>query len=172
MPDFNTRMELDVYRLLEKTGNLAEASDFQGMAGLATKAGLPCEARRVLQLGHDAGVTGGSGEAALLDAAQKQCSAEAGQLNVLLRTANDANALKAVADVYGSQQNWDAANAIYIRALATGSARRPDELRLHHAMALFQAGDKAAAHAQLALVARDASARQIARLWGVLIQQF
>lgn len=168
MPNFNPRLELDIYRLLEKTGNLIEVTDFQEMAGLATKVGLPCEAQRVLQLGIDSGVLGRSAEFASRDAAQKQCSVEANQLTVLMRSARDGNAMKAVADVYGSQQDWVAASSTYAKALSLGSLRRPDELHLHYAITLFLVGRKEDARKQLAQVTNDVSIRQITRLWAML----
>jgi hypothetical protein len=168
MPNFNSRLELDIYRLLEKTGNLVEVTDFQEMAGLATKVGLPCEAQRVLQLGIDSGVLGRSAELSSRDVAQKQCSVEANQLSLLLRSARDGNAVKAVADVYGSQQDWVAASSTYAKALSMGSLRRPDELHLHYAIALFLVGSKEDARNQLAQVTNDVSIRQVTRLWAML----
>lgn len=171
LPNFNPRLELDIYRLLEKTGNLIEVTDFQEMAALANKVGLPCEARRALQQGIDLGVLGRSADIASSNAAQKQCNEETNQLTALLRSARDANAMKAIADVYSSQQDWAAAANTYAKALSLTSLRRPDELRLHYAIALFLIGSKEDARNQLAHVKDDVSSRQIARLWAILGSQ-
>jgi len=50
LPTFNSRYELDGYRLLAETDNLEESAEYAEMAGLALKAGLPAEALRVLEL--------------------------------------------------------------------------------------------------------------------------
>ena len=42
----NTRLELDLYRLLEQTDNMEDAAEYMEMAALALKAGLPSEAVR------------------------------------------------------------------------------------------------------------------------------
>ncbi|MFD0668361.1 hypothetical protein ACT80S_11625 [Ramlibacter sp. MAHUQ-53] len=152
LPGFSSRLDLDIHRLLDKVGQLAEA-DLPHFVAAADKAGLPCEARRVLPAGP------------AREAMQKKCDAERAQLPALAQSARDANALKSLADVQASQQDWQAAAASYARAAAAGGARRPDELRLHHGIALLQAGDKEAARAQLAQVQGDDGARRVARLW-------
>ena len=48
LPDFNPRLELDVYRLLEEAGGLDEGDDIAYMATLALKAGLPLRPRLVI----------------------------------------------------------------------------------------------------------------------------
>ena len=48
--NFNGRFDLDLYRLLEVTGNMEDTLEYVDMANLALKAGLPAEAARVVEL--------------------------------------------------------------------------------------------------------------------------
>jgi hypothetical protein len=56
--NFNARFDLDLYRLLELTGNLEDAIEYIDMANLALKAGLPAEASRMVEQAYSAGLLG------------------------------------------------------------------------------------------------------------------
>jgi tetratricopeptide (TPR) repeat protein len=168
----NPRLELDLYRLLEQTGNLEDAGEYTEMAQLALKAGLPSEALRVLAKGFDAGLLGQGADAAahtrLRGEAQKKAQEDQRSFAQFEQTAKDSNAWAGVGDVYASQQNWTAANAAYGKALALGELRREQELRLHYAISLLKVGQKDAARQQLAAVRGDALVVELASLWGLL----
>ncbi len=51
-PGFSERLELDVYRLMQATGNLKTADDYMEMAQLALQAGFPAEAQKVINDGY------------------------------------------------------------------------------------------------------------------------
>lgn len=171
-PGLNQRLELDLYRLLEESGNLEEADEFADMAQMALRAGLPAEALRVLNKGYDKGALGQGAEAAahakLKAEAQKKAQEDDKLFAQLEKSAKDGNALAGVGDVHASKQNWAAANAAYAQALAAGGLRREQEFRLHYAISLIKAGQKEQAMAQLKAVQGDATAVEIATLWQLL----
>lgn len=171
-PGLNQRLELDLYRLLEASGNLEEADEYTDMAQMALRAGLPAEAQRVLAQGYDKGVLGKGAEAAthakLKAEAQKKAQEDDKLFPQLEKSAKDGNTLAGVGDVHASKQNWAAANAAYAQALAAGGLRREQEFRLHYAISLIKAGQKEQALQQLQAVQGDATAVEIAKLWQLL----
>lgn len=170
--NLNPRLELDLYRLLDQTDNLEEASDYIEMAQLALKAGLPAEAQRVMAKGYEAGLLGkgvdGAAHNKLRTEAQKKAQEDERGFAQFEQTAQDGTAWAGVGDVYASQQNWGATNVAYAKALALGGLRREPEFRLHYAISLLKAGQKDAARQQLAAVQGDALAMELASLWGLL----
>lgn len=171
-PGLNQRLELDLYRLLEASGNLEEADEYTDMAQMALRAGLPAEAQRVLAQGYDKGVLGKGAEAAthakLKAEAQKKAQEDDKLFPQLEKSAKDGNTLAGVGDVHASKQHWAAANAAYAQALAAGGLRREQEFRLHYAISLIKAGQKEQALQQLQAVQGDATAVEIAKLWQLL----
>ena len=171
-PSLNQRLELDLYRLLEASGNLEEADEYTDMAQMALRAGLPAEAQRVLAQGYDKGVLGKGAEAAthakLKAEAQKKAQEDDKLFPQLEKSAKDGNTLAGVGDVHASKQNWAAANAAYAQALAAGGLRREQEFRLHYAISLIKTGQKEQALQQLQAVQGDATAVEIASLWKLL----
>ena len=174
LPGFNNRFELDVFRLLEQSGNLQEPVDFTEMAGLAMQAGLPAEALRVLNLGYDKGILGQGAQAAahskLRTEAQTKVREDDRGFAQLEKSARDGNTLASVAAVYGSRQDWTQAQAVYARALAAGGLRREQEVRLHYAISLFKTGQKEPALAQLKTIQGDATAVELASLWALMMR--
>jgi hypothetical protein len=174
LPGFNNRFELDVFRLLEQSGNLQEPVDFTEMAGLALQAGLPAEALRVLNLGYDKGILGQGAQAAahskLRTEAQTKVREDDRGFAQLEKSARDGNTLASVAAVYASRQDWTQAQAIYARALAAGGLRREQEVRLHYAISLFKAGQKEPALGQLKAIEGDATAVELASLWALMMR--
>ena len=172
LPDFNNRYELDGYRLLAETDNLEDAAEYAEMAALALKAGLPAEALRVLDKGYRQGVLGQGAEAAaharLQSQARKKAQEDESLLSQLEQSAKDGNAWVAVADAHASQQNWSAAVSAYDKAQKAGGLRREAEVNLHHGMALFKNGQKAAALAQWKSVRSDSTAAELALLWTLM----
>jgi tetratricopeptide (TPR) repeat protein len=172
LPGFNSRYELDAYRLLAETGNLEEASQYTEMASLALKAGLPAEAVRVLAQGYEQGVLGKGAEAAaqarLRTQAQKKLQEDEALMPQLERGAADGNTWMAVGEAYAAKQDWTAAVTAFEKALKLGGLRREAELRLHYGVALFKAGQKPQALAQWHAIRDDSSAQELASLWGLM----
>lgn len=172
LSSFNTRYELDAYRLLAETDNLEDIAEFTEMVALAMKAGLPAEALRVLEVGYVKKVLGQGSDAAnharMLAEAKKKTQEDNALLPQLEQGAKDGNAWMAVADAYASKQNWALAVSAYEKALKTGGLRREAEARLHFGIALFKDGQLAAALAQWQAVQGEATAIELASMWTLL----
>lgn len=173
-PGLNPRFELDLYRLLEETGNLEDPDIYVEMVSQALKLGLPAEAQRVLSKGFAEGVLGKGAQAAgyqkLRTDVQKKLQEDERALPQLEKTAKDGNDWASIGEVLLSRQSWAPAHDAFTRALTLGAVRREHELRLHDAIALFKLGQKDAARQQLARVQGDASAKEVAGLWLLLMQ--
>lgn len=172
---FNARLELDLYRLLEDTDNLEDADIRVEMVTQALKAGLPAEARRVIEAGFANGTLGKGAEAAahqkLRAEVQKKAQEDERALPQLEKSARDGNEWAGLGEVRLSRQDWAGAHEAFARALALGGVRREHELRLHDGLALLRAGQKDAARQQFERVQGDASATEVAALWLLRLQQ-
>jgi len=167
--NFNPRFDLDLYRLLELTGNMEDAIEYIDMANLALKAGLPAEAMRVVELAYAKGLLGKGSDAAnhqkLRQQIQLRLNEDEKAMPALEKSAKDANALASLADVYAAQQKWDQSQVHYSKALAMGGLRREAETRLHAGIALYKLGQKEQAHTMWDSVQGDATAIELAQLW-------
>lgn len=172
---FNARFDLDLYRLLEQTGNMEDAYEYADMANLALKAGLPAEASRVLEQAYAAGLMGKGSDAAnhqkLRLQIQQRLNEDDKALPALEKSAKDANALASLADVYAAKQKWEQSQALYSKAVAMGGLRREAETRLHAGIALFKLGQKAEANTLWDSIQGDATAVELAQLWKTLSTQ-
>ena len=173
--NFNARFDLDLYRLLEQTGNMEDAYEYVDMANLALKAGLPAEASRVLEQAYATGRMGKGSDAVnhqkLRQQIQLRLNEDDKALPALEKSAKDANALASLADVYAAKQKWDQSIALYNKALAMGGLRREAETRLHAGIALFKLGQKAEANTLWDSIQGDATAIELAQLWKTLSAQ-
>jgi tetratricopeptide (TPR) repeat protein len=167
--NFNARFDLDLYRLLELTGNLEDAIEYVDMANLALKAGLPAEAARIVEQGYSAGLLGKGGDAAnhqkLRLQIQQRLTEDDKALPALEKSAKDANALASLAEVYGAKQKWDLAQVNYGKAIAMGGLRREAETRLHAGIVFDKLGQKAEAIKMWNSVQGDATAVELAQVW-------
>jgi len=167
--NFNGRFDLDLYRLLEITGNVEDTAEYVDMANLALKAGLPAEAARVVELAYAAGTMGKGSDAAnhqkLRLQIQQRLNEDEKALPALEKSAKDANILASLADVYASKQKWSQSNEFYNKALAMGGLRREAETRLHAGLVLSKMGQKAEAVKMWDSVQGDATAVDLAQLW-------
>ncbi len=169
--NFNVRLELDLYRLLEITGNLEDVTEYTDMASLALKNGLPAEALRVVELAYKEGVFGKGSDAAnhqkLRQQAQQKLNEDEKVLSALVQSAKGANAISSLADVYASQQKWDMAMTYYNKAIEMGGLRREAEVRLHAGVALSKLGKKEEAEKMWEKVQGEPTAIEVAQLWKI-----
>ena len=169
--NFNARFDLDLYRLLELTGNMEDTGEFVDMANLALKAGLPAEAARAVEFAYGAGLMGKGSDAAnhqkLRQQIQQRLNEDEKALPALEKSAKDANALASLADVYASQKKWEQAQSNYSKALAMGGLRCEAETRLHAGIVLSKIGQKEEALKMWSSVQGDATAMDLAQLWKI-----
>lgn len=169
--NFNPRFDLDLYRLLEVTGNLEDVTEYTDMASLALKNGFPAESLRVVELAYSAGLFGKGSEAAnqqkLRQQAQQKLTEDEKALPALEKSAKDANTISSLADVYASQQKWELATSTYNKAIEMGGLRREAEVRLHAGIALSKLGKKAEAEKMWEQVQGEPTAMEVAQLWKI-----
>ena len=173
-PGFSDRLALDAYRLSLATGSMTAAADYMEMAQLALQAGLPLEGKQVVDKGFAVGALGvgaeaerhkrlrdlvakklGEDEATRVES-QKQATAEkdgSGLVNIGFNLA------------FGAQGPQGL--ALMQQGIAKGNLKRPDDAKLHLAIAQMMAGDTAKAQATFKTVAGTDGTADLARLWAL-----
>ncbi len=168
-PGFAGQLLLDVYRLKRATDNVQSTADYMEMTQLALQAGLPAEAKKIVDEGFARKALGTGEEAArhkrLLDLATKQAQEEQKTLAQNEAQAADGTALINVGYAYVTNGKYDKGIALIEKGIAKDGLRRPEDAKLHLGLAYLQAGNKAKAHAVLKTVAGTDGAADLARLW-------
>ena len=169
---FANRLWLDVYRLQRATDNLNEGSDYLDMAQLASQAGLPAEAQRILDEGFAKKLLGQGADADKQKRLRDQVTKlAADDLKGLPKFATDAerakdgNALVNVGYAYTTAGQVEKGVALMEQGIAKGGLKRPEEAKLHLALSILQLGDKARAAAILKTVRGSDGEADLARLW-------
>jgi hypothetical protein len=173
---FSPRYELDVLRLRLATGTLTKTEEYMEMAQLALQAGLPAEARRIVDQGYKSGALGTGAEAArhqrLRDLALRQEAESRNSLGArAIEAANekDGDLLVAIGYAHASAGEVDKGIELIRQGIAKGKLKRPDEATLRLGMAQLQAGkNRAAALQTLRSVKGKDGAADIARLWTIV----
>lgn len=176
--NFSDRLSLDTYRLSLATGSMTAANDFSEMAQLAVQAGSPAEAKLVVDKGFAAGVlgTGPEGErhkrlrdlvTKRIDEAKKTQADDEKQA----LAAKDGNDLVTLGMnvVYGG----DKARGVQLiqQGIAKGGLKRPEDAKLHLAIAQLVAGENAKAQATLKTVSGADGTSDLARLWSLFAKR-
>lgn len=173
-PTFSDRLSLDAYRLSLATGSMTAANDFSEMAQLALQAGSPAEAKLVVDKGFAAGALGAGPEAErhkrLRDLVNKrlaEAQKTAADDEKQAEAQKDGNDLVTIGlnVVYGG----DKARGVKLmqEGIAKGGLKRPEDAKLHLAIAQLVAGDNAKAQATLKTVQGADGTADLARLWSL-----
>jgi hypothetical protein len=173
-PGFSDRLALDTYRLSLATGSMTAGADFSEMAQLALQAGSGAEARQVVDKGFAAGALGTGAEAdrskRLRDLINKRvddAKATAAEDEKAALAAKDGNDLVTI----GLNQVFEGQKAKGIQlmqqGIAKGGLKRPEDAKLHLAIAQLQAGENAKAQATLKTVSGNDGTSDLARLWSL-----
>ena len=173
-PGFSDRLSLDAYRLSLATGSMAAAADYSEMAQLALQAGSGAEAKQVVDKGFAAGVLGVGPQAERdkrlrdlinkrIDEAKKtQADDEKAAL-----AAKDGNDLVTI----GMNQVYEGQKAkglqLMQQGISRGGLKRPEDAKLHLAIAQLSAGEIAKAQATLKTVGGADGTADLARLWSL-----
>ena len=173
-PGFSDRLALDTYRLSLATGSMSAGADFSEMAQLALQAGSGAEAKQVVDKGFAAGALGTGTEAdrskRLRDLIVKRTD-EAKQ-----GAADDEKAALAAKDgndlvTIGLNQVFEGQKAkgvqLMQQGIAKGGLKRPEDAKLHLAIAQLMAGEAAKAQATLKTVGGNDGTSDLARLWSL-----
>lgn len=173
-PSFSDRLALDTYRLALATDTLSKPADFMEMAQLALQAGLPAEAQRVVDKGFAAGVLGKGLEAdrhgRLKDLVAKRLQeAKATQAQTLneARSAKDGTALVDAGMHLVFMGSEPQGLQLMAQGLAKGNLKRPEDARLHYAVAQIVAGESGKALSTLRGVGGNDGTADLARLWAL-----
>ncbi|HEY9238364.1 MAG TPA: hypothetical protein VIP10_05975, partial [Burkholderiaceae bacterium] len=173
-PNFSDRLSLDAYRLSLATGSMTAANDFSEMAQLALQAGSSAEAKQVIDKGFAAGVLGAGPEAERhkrlrdlvgkrLDEAKKTAADD----EKAALAAKDGNDLLTI----GMNQVYEGQKAkglqLMQQGIAKGGIKRPEDAKLHLAIAQLVAGEGAKAQATLKTVSGADGTADLARLWAL-----
>lgn len=177
-PGFSRALDLDMYRLLRATGNLKQAKDVMEAVQLAIQAGLPGEAKAILDEGFQKQILG-TGDASQTER-QNRLKAlvekkYADDQKIIAST--DAEAEKAPSGdplvktglAYVTYGNAQKGLPMMEKGLQKGGLKNPEHARLHQGYAYHLAGDKAKARAAFKTVKGTDGAADFARLWGLLI---
>ncbi len=173
---FADRYALDVMRLKLASGTMSSTGDFMEMAQLALQAGLPAEAKKIVEHGFASGALGTGPEAerhqrlrALALKQDAESSATIAARAAEAAAAKDGNALVQVGTVYVSMGEVDKGIALIEQGIAKGGLKRPEDARLRLGLAQLQsAQSKAKAAVTLRGVQGNDGSADIARLWIIL----
>lgn len=174
-PGFAERLQLPALRLMRQVGAMEDADDFLEMAQLSLKAGLPGEAKAVLEAGFAKGALGkGPGapqHQRLRDSTTKQAAADEAQFAAnesRARSAADGGPLFNLGLAMATSGQTAPGITLMQQGLAKGLARNPGDARLHLGAALLAAGRRADAEPLLrglAGTSPDDGSATLARLW-------
>jgi len=173
-PGFSDRLSLDTYRLSLATGSMSATNDYMEMAQLALQAGSPAEAKAVVDKGFATGALGSGAEAErhkrLRDLVDKRLAEDRAALPEAEKealAAKDGNGLVAVGFnlVYAGQVPKGL--QLMQQGIAKGGLKRPEDAKLHLAIAQLASGDTAKAQATLRSVGGADGTADLARLWSL-----
>jgi hypothetical protein len=171
-PNFSDRLALDTYRLSLATGSMSAASDYMEMAQLALQAELPAEAKQVVDKGFAANVLGTGAEAErhkrLRDLVTKKIDEEKKARADIEKQAaadKDGTALTNAGFNLVFEGQAPKGLAMMQQGITKGGMKRPEDAKLHLAIAQLSAGDAAKAQATLKTVGGADGTADLARLW-------
>jgi hypothetical protein len=172
-PGFSDRLGLDVLRLKLKQGLITKADEYMEMAQLAVQAGMPTEAKTILDQGYAANVLGAGAEADrqkrlkdLVLKTEAETNANLAKNAEEATKQKDGNDLVKAGMVYASRGESAKAVSLIEQGIAKGQLRRPDDakLRLGLAQMLNAATRSKGIQTLRAIDAKDGTS-DIARLW-------
>jgi hypothetical protein len=172
-PGFATdRLALDLDRLKLATGTINAANDYMEAAQLALLAGLPGDAKAILDKGYAAGALGKDAQADREKRLAAMAAQQAGDDSKTLAqqegdAAKAANGLawEKLGEAYASYGQGDKAIAAYNQALQKGGLKHSDDAKLHLGIAELAAGQKARARETLNGVTSADGTKELAQLW-------
>jgi hypothetical protein len=175
-PGFADRFALDLLRLRLASGTLSKAEDYMEFAQLSLQAGLPAEARTVVDLGIKAGVLGTGPEAGrhqrLRDLAVKQETDNKANIANLTAEAEgfkEGDGLIKVGNAYAFHGEVDKGIELIQKGIAKGGLKHPEDGKLRLGVAQLRSPKtKSAGMQTLRSVKSNDGAADIARLWTLL----
>ena len=175
-PGFADRFGIDLLRLRLASGTLTKGEDYMELAQLSLQAGVPAEARAVVDQGIKAGVLGTGPEAGrhqrLRDLAVKQETESKANLATLTSEAEnfkEGDGLLKVGNAHVSIGEVDKGIELIQKGIAKGGLKHPEDGKLRLGIAQLRSPKtKTAAMQTLRSVKSTDGAADIARLWTIL----
>lgn len=173
-PGFSARLALDAYRLSLATGSMSAANDFMEMAQLALQAGSPSEAKMVVDKGFASGALGAGAEAErhkrlrdLVDRKLAEDKAALAETEKQALATKDGNGLVELGLNLVFAGQAPKGLQLMQQGMTKGGLKRPEDAKLHLAVAQITAGDTAKAQATLRTVGGADGTADLARLWAL-----
>ena len=171
-PGFSERLRLDMYRLMLATKSMDDAPQYVEMAELALLAGLPAEAKTVVDTGYAANLLGTGKDLAkhkqLRDRVYKQAADDLKTLDAGEASAQKAKTGTGLVNIgynYVINGQADKGLALMEQGIAKGGLKSVDEAKLHLGIAYLQSGKRdKAAEVFKGIQSTDGSA-DLGRLW-------
>ncbi|HEX4333262.1 MAG TPA: hypothetical protein VH040_14055 [Usitatibacter sp.] len=166
------RLGVHVYRLRMATGNLSKADDYMEMAQLALQAGVPAEAKEIVDKGYEVRALGTGPDASrqqrlrdliarnLAESRKARAKDEADAI-----ASKDGNDLVRVGMNYVYEGNATKGISLVEQGIKKGNLRRPDDAKLLLGEAELRAGQKQRAVQTFREVKGSDGTADIARLW-------
>ncbi len=174
-PGFADRLSLDVYRLRLATGNLTSTNDFMEMSQLALQAGLPGEAKKIVDEGYASGALGKGAEVdrhkRLRDLVNSSVASNVKAIAAGSKEEAEANASRTGDALFTLGLNRFTSGqapmgiSMMEAAIKKNELKRPEDAKLHLGIALIQAGQKAKGVQLLKTVKGDDGVSDMANLW-------
>jgi tetratricopeptide (TPR) repeat protein len=166
------RLALDFARLKLATGTMRTAAEFIEAAQLSIQAGLPAEAKKIIDQGYAAGLLGSGADAdrhrRLKDMAVKNMAEDAktlGQDDAQLASGKDGNALLNAGLNYVLLGSGEKGLDLMEQGLRKGGLKYPDDARLHLGYAYHVAGQNQKAIQTFKKIQGTEGPASLARLW-------
>ncbi|HST00300.1 MAG TPA: hypothetical protein VLJ84_01435, partial [Usitatibacter sp.] len=166
------RLGVHVYRLRMATGNLSKTEDYMEMAQLALQAGVPSEAKEIVDKGYETRALGTGPEAArqqrlrdliAKNLAESQKNRAKDEKDAL--ESKDGNDLVRVGLNYVYEGNASKGIGLIEQGIKKGGLKRPDDAKLLLGEAQLKAGQRQRATQTFREVRGTDGTADIARLW-------
>jgi len=176
-PGFQDRLLLDIYRLEFSLGLVNKPADAMDYAELAVQAGLPGEAKDVVDKSFAGGLLGTGAEASrhqrlrnLVNKAYTDGKAALGKEDAAAVTDHDGNHLLALGETYVSYGDFAHGLPMMEQAIAKDDLRHPEDAKLQLGIAYWKAGQTPKALAELRQVGGTEGVADLAALWSLRIK--
>jgi hypothetical protein len=171
-PGFSDRLALDVYRLKQSIGTLTGASEYMEMAQLAIQAGVPLEAKSIVEKGYANGTLGKDKDAErqkrLRDLAAKAADdyvKARAQEEKDAQAAKEGTALVTLGLNYAAEGQADKGASLIDQGIKKGGLKRPEEAKLQLGIVQLKGGQAARGVQTLRSVKGTDGSADLARLW-------
>jgi tetratricopeptide (TPR) repeat protein len=171
-PGFSSTLNLDILRLKLALGLLNKPAEFMEMGQLSLQTGNPAEALKIIDEGYKKGALGQGSDAErhkrLKDLALKteaEFAAKQATTQAEAEKNKDADALFNLGFALVSAGKADQGLKLMDQAVKMGTAKRPEEMKLHYGLGQINAGKKAAGVATLKTVKGTNGEADVARYY-------